>query len=548
MKKIKILYISHSPYLNGAEICLFNLVKSIDRERYEPVVIFPEVGPLTEKLKETGIKTYVAPLERWVGLEGKRSYSGISLADRVSLLMQIIEKESPDVIHTNTSVVFEGAIAAKLRNLPHIWHIHEVLRGHPTLDPYLPLPSLYWVIDKLADRVVVVSNDMRNELRLFMTDDKIETVFNGIEISKHGENDNISLRQELGIPDDYYIAINVASILKYKGQDNLLDAAALVKASGGKVKYLLVGSGSKDNVSHLLEKVAKLGLGEDVQYLGYRQDIPRLIKGSDFFVLPSVKEGFPLVVLEAMALRKPIVATNCCGPADMIDDGVNGFLVPVNRPDLLSEKIMEMTRDKAATAGMGERSYSKFQENFTIEKYAQGFERIYSRLSGSHKPNAVLTDYDRSLLESLVEIYQSYMVTNKSNSELLAQVVAHDKLLGERDRQIAERNKLLGDRERQISERNQWLADRDHQISERNQWLADRDRQIAERNHWLADRDRQLSERNQLLVDRDRQIEQLNQTLSAREATIQQFARSLSWRMTAPLRWLFESIVSRNRR
>ena len=407
--KTKVLYISHSPQLCGGEICLLNLVKNLDRYRYEAVVVLPVDGPLRAKIEELGGKTLLSPLEWWVRVEGSFSYKNISVTQRLESILNIVDEERPDLIHTNTSVVFEGAIAAKLRNIPHIWHIHEVLNGHPTLEALLPLPVFYRIVELLSDKVVVVSNDMKRELSALISHDKIETVFNGIDTSKFKEAVELSVRAELSIPDDYMVAITVATIHKYKGHDNLLQAASLVKQHGGKIKYLLVGPGSPENIDNLYKNIKRLNLKDDVYYLGFREDIPRLLGGSDFFVLPSVKEGFPLVVLEAMAMGKPIIATDCCGPADMIDDGKTGYLVPVARPDILSTKIIELAHDVSSIKNMGYASHQKYINNFTLEIYARHFDDIYKNLITADRLNLKLTEQNRILVKALLDTYQNYI-------------------------------------------------------------------------------------------------------------------------------------------
>lgn len=408
MDKTKVLYVSHSPQLCGGEICLLNLVKNLDRNRYEAVVVLPVDGPLRTKIEELGVKTYLSPLEWWIRVEGSFSYNNVPLTGRLKSMLDIFDVEKPDVIHTNTSVVLEGAIAAKIRNIPHIWHIHEVLNGHPTLEALLPLPVFYRIIEKLSNKVIVVSNDMKRELSDFISPDKIETVFNGIDTSKFKERVDLPVREELSIPDDYLIAITVATIHKYKGHDNLLEAASLVKKQGGKIKYLLIGPGSPENINNLHKNISKLNLKDDVHYLGFREDIARLVGGSDFFLLPSVKEGFPLVVLEAMALGKPIVATDCCGPADMIDDGKTGYLVPVARPDLLSSKILELINNVASIKSMGNASYHKYIGNFTLEIYAKKFDMIYDEAS-TQQESSEISKRDFSLVQSSLVLYQQYI-------------------------------------------------------------------------------------------------------------------------------------------
>jgi glycosyltransferase involved in cell wall biosynthesis len=412
MGKIKVMYISHSPELCGGEICLLNLLKQIDRNRYDAVVVLPVDGPLRAKIEEIGYKTYLSPLEWWVKVEGSFHYKSITVTDRLQGILNIIDDEKPDLIHTNTSVVFEGAIAAKIRNIPHIWHIHEVLNGHPTLEALFPLPVFYRIIEQLSDKVIVVSNDMKKELSSFVSYNKLKTIYNGIDTSTFNNIVDTSIRQEFSIPDDYLIAITVATIHKYKGHDNLLESASLAKQKGCKIKYLLVGPGSSENIDNLNNNINRLKLKGDVIYTGFRNDISRLVSGSDFFVLPSVKEGFPLVVLEAMALKKPIIATDCCGPADMIDDGKTGYLVPVANPVTLSDKIIELAKDKALIKNMGLASYDKYNDNFTLKVYADSFTNLYNELIRT-SAKTILTESDTVFVLSLLIMYQQYVENSR---------------------------------------------------------------------------------------------------------------------------------------
>jgi glycosyltransferase involved in cell wall biosynthesis len=507
----KILYISHSAQLAGAELCLLNLVRNLDRERFTSAVVFPEEGPLKESIEGLGITTYLAPLEWGVWASGRLKYNAVPLPERVQRILEIIDKEEPQIIHSNTSVIFEGAIAAKLKGIPHVWHIHEVLEGHPSLQAFLPLPLFYRVLEFLSDKVVVVSNDMKRELAAFVASEKLQTVFNGIDPARYKDVSAANVRGEFGIPDDCLLSINVATISRYKGQDNLLEAAALAKAKGSNVKYLLVGPGSKENVDALLSKIKDLNLTEDVFYLGYREDAPELIKGSDFFVLPSVKEGFPLAVLEAMALGKPVIATDCCGPADMVNDGVNGYLVPVGRPDLLGDKILQLSRDKSAMANMGEQSYEKYRANFGIEKYASDFEKLYGYISEAI-PSAGGHFNSTDVMELLFEAYQRHVDSMQKTVDLERKLLEYSRLVADRDRQLDEKNRLIEDRNRQIEDKNRSLSERDTAI-------------VALQAE---------------TVEREARIESLN-------CRIDGLLNSLSWKLTGPIRAILDKIAGKGR-
>jgi glycosyltransferase involved in cell wall biosynthesis/predicted nucleic acid-binding Zn-ribbon protein len=567
MHKLKVLYISHSAGIYGAEVCLLTLLSLLDKTIFEPVVVLPADGPLREKIESLGIRTYISPLERWVEQEAVFRFTGKEILCRIQDLAEIIDKETPDILHTNTSVIYEGALASAMKGIPHVWHIHETLTDHPSFKPILPVPLFYNVIDDLSEKVVVVSKAAKQELSRFISAGKVVTIYNGIDENRFKQISGQSIREELSLPDDAVLAVTVASLSKYKGHDTLLDAASLVKKKGHKIVFILVGPGSPDAVDKLFKKIRDLDLGDMIQYLGFREDIPRVVGGSDLFVLPSIREAFPLVILEAMALHKPVVATNCSGPEEMLIDGESGFLVPVNDSESLAEKILLITSDKEKMAEMGEKAYIRFKENFTAKAYAGRFEDLYKSLKGATKARTFL-DEEKSLFNSILEAYQNFIGKMRKVSE-------QDILLSERDRRIAALDNRLAGYEhqvlsfkKQITQHNQHLIERDRQLTERDRQLTERDQQLAHRDRQLAHRDRQLTERDQQLAQREKQLVQSNQRLgelnkqlnsqrqelarlhqriiviekqaAERAARIDGLLNSLSWKITVPLRKTYD--------
>ena len=179
--KIKILYISHSPFINGAEICLYNLVKNLNKDIFEPIVLFPEQGPLIEKINDLGIKTYIRPLERWIRFNFDKKVKNSNLLLRSQSILDIIDRESINIVHSNTSVIIEGAIAAKLKSVPHIWHIHEFLNGHIGLKSVIPLPLVYFAISYLSTKIVSVSEYARSQFEFSDDNKKFVVIYNGVE-------------------------------------------------------------------------------------------------------------------------------------------------------------------------------------------------------------------------------------------------------------------------------------------------------------------------------------------------------------------------------
>jgi glycosyltransferase involved in cell wall biosynthesis len=409
MTKTKILYIAHMAEVGGAEVCLLTLLKYLNKEKFEPVVVFPSSGPIVKKVEELGIKIHHVSIDlsEWWIREGRYFGSKSSHAnDRINAISKIIETEKPDLVHTNTSVMVEGAIAARMQNVPHLWHLHEILEGHSSLKTMLPLPLVYSVIDILSDKIVTVSNKARLSLPEYISQEKVHIIHNGIDTEKYKEVQGPSIKEELGFSNDTTLCVTIGKLLPEKGHDDLLEAAAMVKKSNREISFLLVGGGKPDAEQRLNQRISDLGIGDIICQIGFRQDVPRIIKGSDILILPSLTEAFPTVVLEAMYAHKPVIATDCGGPAEMIENGKSGFIVPVRSPVDLSTKILELAQDKTKINAMGEKAFESFIERgYSAEAFAAKFEKLYLDMVNT-KSNKQLDEKNSSLLASFIKVYQ----------------------------------------------------------------------------------------------------------------------------------------------
>jgi glycosyltransferase involved in cell wall biosynthesis len=402
--KIKILYISHSPFLNGAEICLYNLVKNLNKDIFEPIVLFPEQGSLIEKINNLGIKTYIRPLERWIRFKFDKKVKNSNLLLRSQNIMDIIERESINIVHTNTSVIIEGAIAAKLKSVPHIWHIHEFLNGHIDLKSVIPLPLVYFAMSYLSTKIVSVSEYARSQFKFTEDNKKFAVIYNGVDENNISVNTNV-FANLLGKNSNELALITIGLLTEAKGYDNLLEAASLVCKKGYKVKFYWIGGASKKSLRSFNSKIRKLGLKDSVSFLGFRSDIPEIMKSSDLLISSSLNETLHLVVLEAMAAEKAVVVTNCGGTSECVIDGETGYLIPVNDPVKMSERIIELINDSQKRKVFGENGIKYFREKFAMEKYVEGFEKLYIEIINK-KLQESISEREKDIIMSFLNLYE----------------------------------------------------------------------------------------------------------------------------------------------
>jgi len=402
-RKLKILYISHSIGMDGSERCLFNLLKYLDRNKFIPIVVLPGDGPLKKKLECIGVKTIIAPLVWWIPLIRDVVSNNLGdIMDRCNKLAALIEEEDIDIVHTNTSVIAEGAIAAKMTGRPHIWHLHEILNGHPSLRPSIPLYLTYRLIDLLSDLVVVVSQTLKKAVSEGISPEMIKVIYNGVDSTGGSESEiEKPFRPEIKLSDNYILVCTVGPIIKEKGYHTFVEAAKRVLEKKNNMRFISVGNIGDFNLLLSLRSKIRDGISEKkFQFLGYRSDIWRILKEIDIYIVSSETESFGLTMVEAMAAGKPVIATRCGGPEEIVVDGETGLLVPINDPDALAEAIISLANDPGKRHQMGLSGKRHYEALFTAEKYCNAFENLYTEL----KEKRILNIEEEKLANSLIEL------------------------------------------------------------------------------------------------------------------------------------------------
>src|SRR5678809_376735 len=185
MSFIRPLVVAHSSRCGGAENVLHELVKGLAKRGIEPVVVFPESGVTEQKLRDRGEVTETDGMKRFVETtkckpERFLEYAA-TLKDRVHRLVGLIHQRQLNLVITNTAVVFEGALAARLAGVPHVWYVHELLSKDPSLSTLVPIAAFNSLLEYLSDRIVAVSQAVKFEIEQFVTTDKIEVIYTGLD-------------------------------------------------------------------------------------------------------------------------------------------------------------------------------------------------------------------------------------------------------------------------------------------------------------------------------------------------------------------------------
>jgi glycosyltransferase involved in cell wall biosynthesis len=208
---------------------------------------------------------------------------------------------------------------------------------------------------------------------------KVSTIHTGVDLQRfRTPADGERIRREFGIPPDALVVGTVANFAFEKGYPALLEAAEISLKINKGLWFLLVGSGPLEK--EVRGRVKKILGHERIVFTGSRWDIPDLMEAMDVFVLASVIEGFPNVLLEAMAMTKAVIATSVGGIPELIESGENGILVPPSDGKALAQAILSLLEDRGKRAELGARAQEKMREEFTLDRMLNQYEALYLSL------------------------------------------------------------------------------------------------------------------------------------------------------------------------
>jgi glycosyltransferase involved in cell wall biosynthesis len=365
---MKILHLIETSGPGGAEKVLLSLAKNLNKN-YDCSVGLIKNGWLYGKLKENGIKAEIIPP------------GGLFDLKLIRNLVTHIKGEKIDLIHSHLlDMNFYSSIAAKFTGTPHISTEHgDVHHFSKRMDFKTRLKIK--ILAKFSNKLVFVSNFTKRQFLKIanLPEEKTSIIYNGIDIDEYQKPiDKNKKKGEIGIKEDEFVIGNIANLYPVKGQIYLLRAAKKVLKEIPNTKFLIIGRGELEN--ELKREAQNLGIVSYVKFLGFREDVKELYKIMDVFVLSSLTEGLPLSLIEAMASKVPVVATDVGGIPEVIDDGVNGLLVPPSDPEALSTKINFLLRNNSLAEKLVIQGGKKFKQQFSITIMQNKYNDIYSMI------------------------------------------------------------------------------------------------------------------------------------------------------------------------
>jgi len=368
--KIRVLEIINNGQIGGGPIHVNLILKSLNRNQFEPFCACSPSGDLIQVIQENSIEYFPVSIRKWPNVFS------------IYKLYRIIKKYQINIVHTHGGVAgLWGRFAAFLAGnvaIVHTLHGIHYLNYQNSLLKRI-LIYLERLLSAVTNVVICVAAADEKKIVKFKLapSEKIRLIRCGIEF----DSDNVSpteiiqFRNSLGCTSETKLLVNVARLHRQKGQKYLLTAFKEVQQQMPGAKLVIVGDGPERRA---LEKfVQTQGLAEQVYFTGYRQDIQTILTATDLFVLSSLWEGLPLVIIEAMSQAKPIVATQVDGIPEIIESGKNGLLVPPGDSNQLAAAILRLIQHPALAIKLGEAARQKVLADYAIQYMIQKIEKLY---------------------------------------------------------------------------------------------------------------------------------------------------------------------------
>jgi glycosyltransferase involved in cell wall biosynthesis len=353
-----VVHFLETTVFGGTEQSMLNLAGGLDRRRWRPVVLHhaaPGLAPLVAQAERLEVETRVVP--------------------RRSSLVRAIRELRPTIFHAHLHVPLActaALVAAAVARVPGVVATEQLWVDLSRAR------SLYLgsrLIARLVDRYVAVSQAVAAQLRspYGVPARKVVVVPNGIPL-RVSASPPLSLRADLTRGRGGPVVLTAARLDRQKGHEHLLRAAALVPQA----TFVLAGDGPLR--SRLAELARILGVADRVLFLGHRDDVPALLASCDVFVLPSLYEGLPLSLLEAMASGRPTIATDVAGSNEVVRHAVSGLLVPPADATAMADAIRRVLADPVEAERLGRAGRERVEREFSVERMVRGVEAVYDEV------------------------------------------------------------------------------------------------------------------------------------------------------------------------
>lgn len=371
---IKILYVHGIQDIGGAETDLIALIKGLDRRLFHPSVACLSTGAFIERLREIPVPVFPVLFPSW------RKLKDIwQMPIAIGSLVIILKMKNIDLVHINdywwTPVVW---LACRISRIPCIVHIRQQIEPCRTKQYWLAKPNRVLAICEGIQKAAIEGGVDPN---------RTQVVYSGLDLtSKSLQVRGGLMRKRYGLRPEQLIVGAVANLFPRKGYEYLLEAMASVRKCIPTVHCVIVGKGDAGYHQHLLNLVRVRDLQSVVTFAGFQPNAMEYMADFDVVVLPSILEGFGIVLLEAMAMGKPIIASRVGGIPEAVEDGVTGILVSPADSHNLAEALVILLENSTLRQSMGAAGRKRVEALFPMERTVKAIECSYSHILSQSSP------------------------------------------------------------------------------------------------------------------------------------------------------------------
>lgn len=380
MGKINILYLETYADIAGGQRGLLDLIDALDRNRFNPVVVCPREGLLSQALKERHIPFHFVDLRKRRRKDFMRFIPPITGLTR---MLRLISRDNISIIHANGyyDSIYSGLVA-RLAKIPSLCTVRNV---------YVDIPFAFLrhkILCSLNAALYTNSFRAKEVISNYVRGGNVATIHTGIDIERFDPNNPnaLRIRRELGIPLKATVISQISQLSPQKGHIHLINASSQVIEQDENVHFLFVGGGfgKNNNKTYLEEQIGKRGLTHWFTFTGFRNDVEDILSATDITVLPSVKgEGLPRAILESMAMQRPVIASDLAGIKEIIDDGINGYTVKPGNELEIVDRLVGLVRNGKRRNEMGIAARHKIENEFALTSMVEKYQNVYEDLVGS---------------------------------------------------------------------------------------------------------------------------------------------------------------------
>ncbi|PWH20032.1 MAG: hypothetical protein DDG58_03410 [Ardenticatenia bacterium] len=375
---VTILYTDHGEGLGGAENSLLILMRHLDRSRFRPVLAC-ERGPLAQTARALGLEVYETNFPRLRGHPlalPRLWWSGWALAS-------LARRHHAAILHSNTMRASLGTtLASRLAGCPMIWHGHDLYGPGRIGGRWYPR-----LMSRLAHTIIANSHAVARTIPR----PDVHVIHNGIEVEHfHPQLSPSAARAQLGLPETGVLIGTVGRMQPWKGHHIFLQVARRVRDLLPDAHFLIVGgqvfAADADYAERLRHLAHELGIAQRVRFVGHQADVAPWLAAMDVFVQCSEAEPFGLVIVEAMAAARPVVAFADGGVPEIVLDGETGMLVAPGDVSHMAEAVAKLAVDRDLAQRMGRAGRERVETNFSATRYVRQIEELYEEILARRGP------------------------------------------------------------------------------------------------------------------------------------------------------------------